>query len=177
MSLPSGWPLVELAAITEHASAGCLSSRRGCGDGADVLGAFVIPRAAAATCMALKDRYPGSLQAAFASHYNFAIPLSQDGLPAAFAIIGAMIGACCCRGARHGWPRRDLSAPGRWRSGGKRPASAAPTMWITAEEMRQIHDEIWPILERYPERVEDPSRRPPDARAARVFFTGVSPRR
>jgi hypothetical protein len=21
------------------------------------------------------------------------------------------------------------------------------TMWITAEEMRQIHDEIWPILE------------------------------
>jgi hypothetical protein len=52
------------------------------------------------------------------------------------------------------------------------------TMWITAEEMRQIHDEIWPILERYTERVEDPSLRPPDARAARVlFFTGVSPRR
>lgn len=48
-------------------------------------------------------------------------------------------------------------------------------MWIAAEEMRQIHDEIWPILERYPERVEDP---PPDARPARVFFfTGVSPRR
>jgi hypothetical protein len=52
------------------------------------------------------------------------------------------------------------------------------TMWITAEEMRQIHDEIWPILERYTEGVEDPSRRPPDARAARVFFfTGGSPRR
>jgi hypothetical protein len=44
--------------------------------------------------------------------------------------------------------------------------------------MRQIHDEIWPILERYPELVEDPSLRPPDARAARVFFfTGVSTRR
>jgi hypothetical protein len=43
---------------------------------------------------------------------------------------------------------------------------------------RQIHDEIWPILERYTERVEDPSLRPPDARANRVFFfTGVSPRR
>jgi hypothetical protein len=42
----------------------------------------------------------------------------------------------------------------------------------------RIHDEIWPILERYTERVEDPSLRPPDARAARVFFfTGVSPRR
>jgi hypothetical protein len=52
------------------------------------------------------------------------------------------------------------------------------TMWITAEEMRQIHDEIWPILECCAARVEDPSLRPPDARAARVFFfTGVSPRR
>ena len=47
----------------------------------------------AATCSALKDRYPGSLQAAFASHYSFAILFSQDGLPAVFAIIGAMIGA------------------------------------------------------------------------------------
>ena len=47
----------------------------------------------AATCSALKNRYPGSLQAAFASHYSFAILFSQDGLPAAFAIIGALIGA------------------------------------------------------------------------------------
>jgi hypothetical protein len=46
-----------------------------------------------ATCLALKDRYPGSLQAAFASHYNLAILLSQYGLPAAFAIIGAITGA------------------------------------------------------------------------------------
>lgn len=44
--------------------------------------------------------------------------------------------------------------------------------------MRQIHDETWPIPERYAERVGDLSRRPPDARAARVFFfTGVSLRR
>jgi ABC-2 family transporter protein len=47
----------------------------------------------AATCLALKDRYPGSLQAAFVSHYNFAILLSQYGMPAAFAVIGALIGA------------------------------------------------------------------------------------
>jgi hypothetical protein len=47
----------------------------------------------AATCHALKDRYPGSLQAAFTSRYSFAILLSQDGLPAVFAIIGALIGA------------------------------------------------------------------------------------
>ncbi len=46
-----------------------------------------------ATCLALKDRYPGGLQAAFTSRYNFAILLSQYGLPAAFAVIGALIGA------------------------------------------------------------------------------------
>jgi hypothetical protein len=47
----------------------------------------------AATCAALKGRYPGSLQAAFASRYNVTILLSQNGLPAVLAIIGAMIGA------------------------------------------------------------------------------------
>lgn len=47
----------------------------------------------AATCLALKDRYPGSLQAAFSAHYNAAILLSQYALPAVFAIIGAIIGA------------------------------------------------------------------------------------
>ena len=47
----------------------------------------------AATCLALKDRYPGSLQAAFTSRYQFAILLSQDGLPAALVITGAIIGA------------------------------------------------------------------------------------
>ncbi|WP_300604248.1 hypothetical protein [Trebonia sp.] len=51
-------------------------------------------------------------------------------------------------------------------------------MWIIAEEMRWVRDEIWPIPERYTGRVEDPSLWPPDARAARVFFfTGVSPHR
>ena len=47
----------------------------------------------AATCSALKNRYPGSLQAAFGNRYSFAILLSQNGLPAVLAIIGAMIGA------------------------------------------------------------------------------------
>ena len=46
-----------------------------------------------ATCLALKDRYPGGLQPAFVSRYNFAILLSQYGLPAVFAITGAIIGA------------------------------------------------------------------------------------
>jgi len=47
----------------------------------------------AATCNALKGRYTGGLQAAFASRYNFVILVFQDGVPAALAVIGALIGA------------------------------------------------------------------------------------
>src|ERR1700722_7345943 len=39
-----------------------------------------------ATCLALKGRYAGSLQAAFVSRYGNAILMSQYGLPAAFAL-------------------------------------------------------------------------------------------
>jgi hypothetical protein len=47
----------------------------------------------ATVCNALRGRYPGGLQAAFATRYSFAILFSQDGLPAVLAIIGAIIGA------------------------------------------------------------------------------------
>jgi hypothetical protein len=47
----------------------------------------------AATCSSLRGRYPGGLQNAFTTRFSFAILFSQDGLPAAFAIIGAMTGA------------------------------------------------------------------------------------
>jgi hypothetical protein len=47
----------------------------------------------AQTCLELKDRYPGGLQAAFASDYNAALVLSRYGLPVVFAFIGAMVGA------------------------------------------------------------------------------------
>jgi hypothetical protein len=46
----------------------------------------------AQTCLELKDRYPGGLQAAFASHFNAALVLSQFGLPLVFAFVGAMVG-------------------------------------------------------------------------------------
>jgi hypothetical protein len=46
-----------------------------------------------ATCFALRGRYQGGMQPAFASRYSFAILLSLYGLPAAFAITGALAGA------------------------------------------------------------------------------------
>jgi hypothetical protein len=69
---------------------------------------------------------------------------------------------------------RDL--PREWRDASGLGGSA---MRVSAEEMRQIHDQIWPILGCYRERVGDPVPQSPDVRAARVFFffAGVSPGR
>ena len=46
-----------------------------------------------ATCDALRGLYPGAIQPAFASRYNFTILVFQDGLPVTLAIIGALVGA------------------------------------------------------------------------------------
>jgi hypothetical protein len=60
----------------------------------------------------------------------------------------------------------------QWRDA---PGLDGSAMWITAEEIRQIHDEVWPIAAYCPERAEDPSRRAPEACADPVFScTGVS---
>jgi hypothetical protein len=72
------------------------------------------------------------------------------------------------------WRRLQETEPAKWRDA---TGVGGSTMWVTAEELRQIHDEITPILLRYTGRSEDPALRPSGARAARVFFyTAVSPR-
>jgi len=73
-----------------------------------------------------------------------------------------------------GWRRlRDTESP-EWRDAS---GLGGATMWVTAGELQQIHDELMSILRRYTERSEDPALRPPGARAARVFgSTAVSPR-
>jgi hypothetical protein len=47
----------------------------------------------AAACSALRGQYPGGLQASFAARYSFAILAFKDGIPAALAVIGALVGA------------------------------------------------------------------------------------
>ena len=65
--------------------------------------------------------------------------------------------------------------PQEWRDASGLGGSA---MRVTAEEMRQIHGEIWPIPGCYLERVDDPAPQSPDVRAAWVsFFAGVGPGR
>lgn len=49
-------------------------------------------------------------------------------------------------------------------------------MWVTAEELREIKDELLAMLERYQDRSDDAGLRPESARLARVFFcTSVRP--
>jgi hypothetical protein len=72
------------------------------------------------------------------------------------------------------WHRLRDTEPQEWRDA---TGLNGVTMWVTAEELKQIRDEIAPILVRYTDRSGDPSLRPEDARAARAFFTAVvSPR-
>ena len=73
------------------------------------------------------------------------------------------------------WSRLRDSEPKEWQDA---TGVIGSTIWVTAEELQQIHDQLWQILERYTERIEDPSLRPPGARAARALaFTAVSPPR
>jgi hypothetical protein len=46
-----------------------------------------------AVCHALMQRYPNGPQEAFAVRYNFAVPAFEEGVPAALAVIGALVGA------------------------------------------------------------------------------------
>src|SRR5205807_2271951 len=46
-----------------------------------------------ANCHALRSRYPEGEQPAFASAYNFAIPVFEEGIPLIMVVIGALVGA------------------------------------------------------------------------------------
>jgi hypothetical protein len=97
-----------------------------------------------AACLALKGRYPGSLQAAFASRYSFAILLSQYGLPAAFAVTGAIIGAPLV--AREVEQRTHLAA---WtqsvsRRRGRRPGPLPPGRPVLAATAHPAHSPARP---------------------------------
>jgi hypothetical protein len=77
-------------------------------------------------------------------------------------------------GRLRAWRQLWETEPPEWRDAS---GIGGSTMWVTAEELQQIRDEIMPILQRYSERSQDPGLRPSGARAARVFFyTAVSPR-
>jgi Helix-turn-helix domain len=70
--------------------------------------------------------------------------------------------------------RRRDTEPAEWRDASH---LLGVSTWLTAGEMREIKDELLGIALRYSERLDDPGRRPPDSREARIFaVTSVTPR-
>jgi len=73
------------------------------------------------------------------------------------------------------WRRRLQAEPGEWQSASGLGGS---TIWVTAEELQQMKDELLAVLGQYTDRGDKPTLRPDGSRAARVFyFTAVSPPR
>lgn len=69
--------------------------------------------------------------------------------------------------------RQDLE-PAEWREASHLLGS---TTYVTADELRQIKDQLVEIANRYADRLADPARRPAGAREARIFtVTSVAPR-
>jgi DNA-binding MarR family transcriptional regulator len=70
--------------------------------------------------------------------------------------------------------RRRDQEPAEWREAGH---LLGTTRWMTAAELQEIKQQQLEIASRYADRDEDPDRRPPGAREARIFVaTSVAPR-
>lgn len=70
--------------------------------------------------------------------------------------------------------RRLGLEPEEWR---KASHISGTTTWVTAEELREIKDELMAIDARYLDRLTDPALRPAGAREARIFtVTSVAPK-
>lgn len=65
------------------------------------------------------------------------------------------------------WQRQRTREPAEWREAATMIGS---TVWVTAEELRHIGEEVEAIAIRYSDRDGDSSRRPSDSRLARLFI-------
>lgn len=69
--------------------------------------------------------------------------------------------------------RQDLE-PAEWREASHLLGSST---WVTADELREIKDQLVAMASRYADRLADPARRPAGAREARILtVTSVTPR-
>lgn len=69
--------------------------------------------------------------------------------------------------------RQDLE-PAEWREASHLLGSST---WVTADELREIKDQLVAMASRYADRLADPARRPAGAREARILtVTSVAPR-
>ena len=67
------------------------------------------------------------------------------------------------------WRAQRRSLPEAWQQAS---FSTHSIVWLTADELEQIENEIQQIMDRHVDRTVDPSRRPPGARAVRLSAWG-----
>lgn len=71
------------------------------------------------------------------------------------------------------WLAGRRAEPPEWRDAGFATQSLA---WLTADELRELHDEMNKLIMRHLDRVEDPAVRPPGSRPVRLVAWGVPAR-
>jgi predicted ArsR family transcriptional regulator len=67
------------------------------------------------------------------------------------------------------WRRSQSEYPREWRCAALR---AGATTWLTAEELKELSEELWRVMVRFRDRLEGPDRRPPGSRPVRLFAVG-----
>lgn len=67
------------------------------------------------------------------------------------------------------WQRSRQRESVAWRRAALR---AGATAWLTAEELRELSDELWAVMLRFRDRLEDPDQRPAGSRPVRLFAAG-----
>jgi hypothetical protein len=69
--------------------------------------------------------------------------------------------------------RRRSAEPEEWRDASR---ILGTTTWMTADELRQVSDQLQVIMTSFADRLTDPDARPPDSRQVRLFVvTSVAP--
>jgi hypothetical protein len=67
------------------------------------------------------------------------------------------------------WQRSRHHESEEWRRAASR---AGATTWLTAEELRELSEELWAVMLRFRDRLEDPDLRPAGSRPVRLFAAG-----
>jgi predicted ArsR family transcriptional regulator len=67
------------------------------------------------------------------------------------------------------WQRSRTSYPSEWSHAALR---AGAMTWLTAEELEQLSNELWQVMSRFRNRLEDPEARPAGSRPVRLFAAG-----
>jgi hypothetical protein len=67
------------------------------------------------------------------------------------------------------WTNRESTYPAAWRRAAFR---AGALTWLTPAELEELSEELWAVMVRFKDRLDDPTKRPAGSRAVRLFAVG-----